>query len=162
MPTIIVAASENNVIGLDGDLPWRLSADLQRFKRLTMGHAMMMGRKTWDSIGRILPGRQTIVLTRQTDFECPGATVVHTLDDAFAAAGDRRPFIIGGAEIYRIAIPLATRIELTRVDATIKGDTLLPAIDWNQWECVDREPFVSDDRNNYGGTFESWVRRPLV
>ena len=159
MPTIIVAASENNVIGRDGDLPWRLSADLKRFKRLTMGHAMIMGRRTWDSIGRILPGRQTIVLTRQTDFECPGAIVVHSLQHAIDAAGDREPFIVGGAEIYRIAVPMATRIELTRVNATIEGDTFLPKIDWDQWQCVDRESFAADARNNYGGTFESYIRR---
>ena len=101
--SIIVAVSENGVIGKDGDMPWRLRSDLQRFKKLTMGHTIIMGRKTWDSIGRLLPGRTTVILTRQSGFEVDGAVVVQSMEQALAATDDRQPFVIGGAEIYRLA-----------------------------------------------------------
>jgi dihydrofolate reductase len=134
---MIVAASTNDVIGVDGDLPWHISADLKRFKRLTMGHHMIMGRKTFESIGRCLPGRTTIILTRQLDFEFEGAKIAHTIQQAIElAAADPLPFIVGGAEIYALAMPHVTDIYLTRVHQTIDGDTYLPAIEWKRWKII--------------------------
>jgi dihydrofolate reductase len=132
---LIVAASTNNVIGASGDLPWRLSADLKRFKELTMGKPIVMGRKTYDSIGRPLPGRQNIVVTRQTDYRPEGCTVVTSTEDALAAAGDApEVMIIGGGHIYQAFMPMADRIYLTRVHAEIEGDTFLPGIDDAEWQ----------------------------
>ena len=157
--SLIVAASENGVIGNSGDLPWRLSADLKRFKQLTMGHAMIMGRKTFESIGRLLPGRTTIIVTRQTGYEFPGALIAGNVSQAIEMSGiDEHPFITGGAEIYRVALPLVEKIYLTRVHVDIDGDTYLSGIDWTQWRRVESEPHYADDRNQYDFTFESYVR----
>lgn len=134
---MIVAASTNDVIGVDGDLPWHISADLKRFKKLTMGHHLIMGRKTFESIGRCLPGRTTVIVTRQPDFEFAGAKIAHTIQAAIElTASDASPFIIGGAEIYALALPHVSHIYLTRVHQNIQGDTYLPTIDWKQWEMV--------------------------
>ena len=157
--SLIVAASENGVIGNSGDLPWRLSADLKRFKKLTMGHPMIMGRKTFESIGCLLPGRTTIIVTRQPDYQFPGALIAGDLPRAIELAGeDDQPFVTGGAEIYRLAIPLVQRIYLTRVHARIDGDTRLTGIEWDEWECVDSESHAADSRNEYDYTFETYVR----
>jgi len=157
--SLIVAASENGVIGNSGDLPWRLSADLKRFKQLTMGHAMIMGRKTFESIGRLLPGRTTIIVTRQSGYEFPGALIAGGVSQAIEMSGiDERPFITGGAEIYRVALPLVEKIYLTRVHVDVDGDTYLTGIDWTQWKRVESEPHYADDRNQYDFTFESYVR----
>lgn len=142
---IIAALSSNRVIGRDNDLPWRISADLKRFKALTTGHSIVMGRKTWDSIGFPLPKRRSIVLTRDAEFAAPGAEVVHTVDDALAAAGeDDDVFIIGGAQIYTLTLPRATHLELTHVDAEIAGDTFFPEVDWSQWQEVASESGPAD------------------
>ena len=134
---MIVAASTNDVIGVDGDLPWHISADLKRFKKLTMGHHLIMGRKTFESIGKCLPGRTTVIVTRQADFSFPEAKIAHTIESAIEQAdGDESPFIVGGAEIYSLAMPHVDRIYLTRVHQEIDGDTHLPAIDWGQWELI--------------------------
>lgn len=157
---LIVAASENDIIGIDGDLPWRLSADLKRFKQLTMGHHIIMGRKTFDSIGRLLPGRHTVIVTRQNDFEFEGAKVVHSIDDAIDACfGDDCPFVTGGAEIYRLALPRVSEIHLTRVHTEIAGDTTLPPIDWACWERVDGHRHDADEKNNFDYSFETYRRR---
>ena len=159
---MIVAASENNVIGVDGDLPWHLSADLKRFKKLTMGHHMIMGRKTFDSIGVLLPGRQTVIVTRQTDFQFEGATVVHSIEAAIEHVrdcDDPLPFVVGGAEIYRLAMPSVTELFLTRVHASIEGDTYLPEIDEQKWEQTENDRHSADDRNEFDYSFEHWVRK---
>jgi dihydrofolate reductase len=128
------------VIGHEGRLPWHLPADLQRFKALTMGHHIIMGRKTWESIGRPLPGRISIVITRNADFAAPGALVATSLDDALAlAAGDAQPFVIGGAEIFRQALPLAARIYLTEVLADHAGDVWFPELPSDQWRQIHSE-----------------------
>ena len=158
---MIVAASENNVIGNDGDLPWKLSADLKRFKRLTMGHHIIMGRKTFDSIGVLLPGRQTVIVTRQTDYQFPGAAVVHSIEAAVEvarAAGDSLPFVVGGAEIYRLAMPKTTIIHLTRVHADVQGDTVLPNIEVSRWSRSEAERHAADERNDFDYSFEVWER----
>ena len=158
--TIVVAVGTGGVIGRDGDLPWRIREDLRHFKRITMGHTIIMGRRTWDSIGRPLPGRQSVVITRNRDFDAPGAVVVHSLEDAIQQAranGDAAPCIIGGASIYAAALPRAARVEWTEVDQAVDGDTFFP--DW------DRSGWVETARvagQTPGVTFCTWQRRPAA
>jgi len=145
---LVVAMNPQRVIGVNGDLPWRIPEDLRHFKRITMGHAILMGRVTWDSIGRPLPGRKNIVITRNTDLSLEGAHVVHSLDDAIAlarASGDAEPCIIGGAGIYRLALPLVTTIHLTEVDREVEGDTFFPDLATHEWEQVDSHPGDTPD-----------------
>ena len=156
---MIVAASTNDVIGVAGDLPWRLSADLKRFKSLTMGNPIIMGRKTFESIGRLLPGRMTIIVTRNTDYEFPGAIVANSIEDAITSCDeDSQPFIIGGAEIYRLALLKVDEIHLTRVQATIEGDTYLPEIDWDQWKLIEAQEHAADAKNQFACVFEHYRR----
>lgn len=139
--TLIVAMAENRVIGRGGKLPWHVSEDLKRFKRLTMGRPILMGRKTWDSLGRPLPGRENVVVTRQRGLRLPGATVVHSLDEALARArslGADEAFVIGGAELISEALPLADRLELTLIHHPFEGDVLLPPLG-DGWTEVARE-----------------------
>jgi dihydrofolate reductase len=124
--TLVVARAQNGVIGRGGALPWHIPADLKRFKAITMGTAMVMGRKTFESLPGLLPGRRHIVLTRDTGWEASGAEVVHSVDDALVAAGSVPVSVIGGAEAFALFLPLADRIELTDVLAEIEGDTLIP------------------------------------
>lgn len=124
--TIVVARAENGVIGRGGKLPWHISADLKRFKTLTMGRVMVMGRKTFESLPGLLPGRRHIVLTRDARWSAPGAEVVHSVDDALNLADDEPISIIGGADIFALFLPVADRIELTEVLTDVEGDTLLP------------------------------------
>lgn len=159
--SIIVAMAENGVIGRDMDLPWHISADLKRFKALTMGHHIVMGRKTFESIGRLLPGRTTVIVTRQPDYQVDGAVIVNSLGAAQAAAtDDSELFIIGGGQIYEIALPLADRLHVTRVHTEVDGDTSFPAVDWDQWELVSAERHGADEKNDYDFTFESYQRMP--
>ncbi|MBW0144502.1 dihydrofolate reductase [Sphingomicrobium clamense] len=124
--TMILARAQNGVIGKDGDLPWHLPADLKRFKAITMGGAMVMGRKTFDSLPGLLPGRRHIVLTRDPDWKAKGAEVVQTVGEAIATAGDHHLFVIGGAEIFALFLPLAQKIELTEILEDVDGDTVVP------------------------------------
>ena len=157
--SIVVAASSNNVIGVDGQLPWRLPEDLKHFKAITMGKPMIMGRATWDSIGKALPGRQSIVLTRQADFEAEGCTVARTIEDALAAAGDAdEVMIVGGGEIYRQFLPNADRIYLTRVQAEIAGDTTFPELDLSEWDVVAVEEYPAGDEREFGFEIETLER----
>ncbi len=160
-PALIVAVSDNGVIGRDGDLPWRLSADLKRFKALTMGHHLIMGRRTWDSIGRPLPGRTTVVLTRDPEWEVPeGVRVARSFTEALDLAhDDPQPFVVGGAEVYRTALPHVDTLYVTVVHAEVAGDTMLPEIDWHAWRKVESEDHPADEKNQYPFTFERWVRR---
>ena len=156
---MIVAASENKVIGVNGDLPWRLSADLKRFKRLTMGHHIIMGRKTYDSIGRLLPGRTTVIVTRQSNFICAGALTANSIEEAIALCGeDDLPFVTGGAEIYRLAIPFVSELHLTRVHTEIDGDTKLPEIEWADWNLVEESCFQKDEKNSFDYSFQTFIR----
>ena len=159
--SLIVAISENGVIGSAGDLPWRMSADLKRFRALTMGHAIIMGRKTWESIQRLLPGRTTIIVTRNPNYQVEGARIADSLARALALAeDDPQPFIVGGGEIYQRALPLAQRLYVTRVHATIEGDTRFPSIEWSEWRRVETRSGAADDRNEYDYTFEVYHRCP--
>jgi dihydrofolate reductase len=156
----VVAMAENGVIGRDGTLPWRLSADLRRFRSLTVGRPVLMGRRTWESLGRPLPDRHNIVLTRDPGWTAPGTSTVHSLDEALAAAGDAPELmVIGGADVYRQCWPLLRRIELTRVHAAPAGDTRLTGVDWSGWEVVASEHHVADDRNDHDFSFETLRRQ---
>jgi dihydrofolate reductase len=151
--SLIVAMSRNRVIGANGAIPWHLPAELKLFKTLTMGHHMIMGRKTYESIGRLLPGRTTVIVTRQRDYRVPGAVVAHTLEEAIAACGtDEEIFVIGGAEIFQETLPLAGRIYLTTVDADIAGDTYMPAFDTAEWRERSARFSPADERNPYAYT----------
>ena len=140
--TLLAAVGRNGVIGRDNDLPWRLPEDLQHFKRVTMGHTLVMGRRTYDSIGRPLPGRRTVVVTRQAGWAADGVTVAHSLLEALQAAvrdGDTEVFVVGGGEIYAQALPLAVRLLLTEVDQAPEGDAWFPEIDPSDWVETARE-----------------------
>ena len=143
----LVAMAKNRVIGRDNTLPWRLSADLQRFKRLTMGHTLVMGRKTYESLGRPLPGRRMVVITRQPDFRPEGVQVVHSLEEALAAApaDEQELFIGGGAEIYRQAMPLTDRLYLTVIERDVEGDAHFPELDLSGWTLVEEEAHVGTE-----------------
>jgi dihydrofolate reductase len=161
--SIIAAVAENGVIGRGGELPWRLSNDLRRFKQITMGHTVIMGRRTWESIGRPLPGRRMVVVSRQTDYQAHSADVrvAPTLDDAnriAEAAGDDEAFVIGGAEMYRAALPRTNRMYLTRVHAKVTGDTFFPEVSWNDWQQIESRICKADDKNDYPHTFEIYER----
>jgi dihydrofolate reductase len=146
--SIIVAMARNRVIGAGGRIPWHLPNDLTLFKRLTMGHHIIMGRKTYESIGRLLPGRTTVIVTRQADYAVPGAIVARSLQDAIAScANDEEVFVIGGAEVYRSALPLADRIHLTLVDAAPAGDVRMPEFDLSEWRESASETFPADERH---------------
>ncbi len=137
--TIIVAAASNGVIGDGARIPWRLPADLKRFKQLTMGHWLVMGRKTFESIGRPLPGRTTVVVTRG-DFAAPeGVRVAHSIDEALALAQGDEVFICGGAEIYRQTLQIADRVHFTRIEQAFEGDVVFPDVDWSTWRVAARE-----------------------
>ena len=154
MISLIVAASTNNVIGAKGELPWRLSSDLKRFKALTMGKPIVMGRRTYESIGRPLPGRQNIVVTRNPDFVADGCDVVSSVDAAIQAASDAEEImIIGGSHIYEAFLPRAHRIYLTRVQAEVEGDAFLPEFNSNDWQETDIEKHNADESNDYDVIF---------
>jgi len=159
--TLIVAMTDDGVIGIDGQLPWRLPEDLRRFKAATLGKPVVMGRKTFESIGRPLPQRHNIVLTRQVGFSArdPAVTVVTTLQAALQAAGDvPEVMIIGGAEIYQLALPLAQRIILTRVHANVQGDTHFSPLDPKAWRVASSETYAADEKHAYSMTFEDLER----
>ena len=159
--TAIVAAAENGVIGRDGQLPWHLPADLKHFKVRTMGRPVIMGRKTWESIGRPLPGRVNVVLTGQQGWSAAGALVAHSLDEALAlpeVAGADEAMILGGARLFAEALPRCDELELTRVHAEVEGDTFFH-FDESAWELDASEGITPDEKNAWPITFETWVRR---
>jgi dihydrofolate reductase len=161
--SIIVAVSENGVIGRGGDLPWHLGNDLRRFQQLTMGHTVIMGRRTWESIGRPLPGRRMVVISRRPDFRVDDSDVrvVSSLDDALrvaASANDDEAFVIGGAELYRAALPRANRLYFTRVHAEVAGDTFFPVVSWKDWRLVESRACDADQKNDYPHMLEIYAR----
>ena len=157
--SLIVAAADNGVIGREGQLPWRLSADLRRFKQLTLGHHIIMGRKTFESIGRLLPGRTSVVVTRQTQYAGGGAKVAGDLEHALdLAAGDDEVFIVGGGDIYQLALPLADRVYLTRVDAAMDGDAHFPPLAENHWRLTSEESHPASENNDFPFTFQIFDR----
>lgn len=151
---LVVAMAENGVIGNANRLPWHLPADLKHFKAVTMGKPMLMGRKTFQSIGKALPGRRSLVLTRDRSFAADGIELVHSVDEAIRVAGEAQELmVIGGADVYRSVLPLASRIYLTRVHAAVAGDTRFPAVDWDAWRCLSRSRHAADERNAYDMSF---------
>lgn len=158
---VVAAVAENGVIGRDGGLPWHLPEDMKFFKRLTMGHTVIMGRRTWEELGKPLPGRRNIVITRDPAREFPGAERAASLHDALALSEeDAQIFIIGGGEVYRQALHYADRLFLTHVHAAVEGDTHFP--DWGEalWRVVEERRVPADERHAYPFTIRSYVRRP--
>jgi dihydrofolate reductase len=157
--SLIAAIGRNGVIGRGLEIPWRLPADQQRFKRLTMGRPLIMGRKTHESIGRPLPGRRNIVVSRRAGYAAPECDVVTSFEDALATAGDGEVFVIGGADLYRSALPIADRLYLTWVDLEPGGDVSFPVYDPDEWEEIERLEGTVDDRNVHSHTFVTLTRR---
>ena len=159
--TLIAAVAENRVIGRDGGLPWRLPDDLRRFKQRTLGHNVIMGRRTFESLAAPLPDRPAIVVSRSRELEIPGATVANSVDEALDIArgrGEDEVFILGGSEIYAIALPLADRLELTVVHADIQGDTYFPKFDPAAWTITEDQHREADDRHEHPFSFRCYDR----
>ena len=157
--TLILARATNGVVGADGAMPWHIPADLRRFKRLTMNRPMVMGRKTFDSLPALLVGRRHIVLTRDRGWAEEGAEVTHSVADALRRANAPHVMVIGGAEVYRLFLPLADRLELTEVDLAPAGDARIDTPDAAQWDEVGRETHGADDKGRPAFAFVSYVRR---
>ena len=151
--SLIVAVAKNRVIGNKNEMPWHLPADFAYFKKITTGHPIIMGRKTFESIGRPLPGRRNIVVSRNPAFQADGVEVVHSLDKAVTACQSEDSFVIGGATLYAEALPRVDRVYLTEVDAAPDGDTLFPALDKNQWREISRERREADEKNIHAMEF---------
>ncbi len=160
--SLIVAASENNVIGRDGGIPWHLSDDFKFFREKTKGHPIIMGRKNYESIGRVLPDRRNIIISRQTDFQVEGCETVSSLDEAInLASKDEKEeiFVIGGGQIYEMAMSLADRIYLTRVHTELEGDVFFPEVSKDEWEEVSCEEHSADEKHNHSFTIYVYERR---
>jgi len=160
MITIIAAISTNNALGKDNQLIWHLPADLKRFKKVTLGHHIIMGRKTFESLGKPLPNRTTIIITRNKNYTQSGCIVVNSLNEAIEAAkADTNPYILGGAEIYKQAMSIADKLDLTLVHQSFDADAFFPEIDFNLWEESSREDFESDDLNIYPFSFVTYTKK---
>ncbi|WP_068637554.1 dihydrofolate reductase [Thauera butanivorans] len=158
--TLIAAVARNGVIGRDNGLPWRLKADMQHFRAMTMGHPVVMGRKTWESLGRPLSGRRNIVVTRDTQFRAEGAEVFHSPEAALAAAADtERIFVIGGAQLYNTLLPRADRLELTEIWADVEGDAHFPLFDRSDFVEERRDARTADADNDFDFDFVSYRHR---
>lgn len=157
--TLIAARARNGVIGRNSQMPWKIASEQAHFKRVTMGHPIVMGRKTWESIGRALPGRRNIVVTRDRAYTATGAEVAGSLDDALLLAGNvEQVFIIGGAQLYAAAMPRASRVLLTEIDADFDGDTFMPALDRKQWHEITRENHPPTSERVFGYSFVVYER----
>ena len=160
MLSIVVALTENNLIGNGNTLPWRMSDDLKRVKTLTMGHHLIMGRKTYESIGRPLPGRTTVIVTRQPDYKAEGCLVAQNLQEAIRiASADPEAFIFGGGEIFKEALPFTDRIYCTRLHVSMKGDTFFPELNKNEWTVVEEKNFPADEKNQFSCTVSVLERK---
>jgi dihydrofolate reductase len=160
--SFVVAADENNLIGKDNQLPWHLPADLKYFKNLTTGHCIVMGRKTFDSLGRLLPNRTHVIITRQKNYQAEGVIVVNSIEEAIntcAEKGEEEIFIIGGAEIFKQALNNANRLYLTRIRHSFDGDTWLPEFNPSDWKEVNREDHQPDEKNVYSYSFLTYQRK---
>lgn len=159
--SIIVAISENRAIGINNQIPWYLPADLKYFKKTTLGHHILMGRKSYLSIGKPLPKRTNLVLTRNPFFTATGITVIHNLEEGIEIArssGEEELFIIGGGDIYRQSIDLVDRLYITEVDIQTEGDTFFPEIDLNKWDLISEDYHLADDRNKWNYCFKIYHR----
>lgn len=158
MINIIVAADENNVIGKDNELIWHLPDDLRFFKQKTNGHPIIMGRRTFESVGRPLPNRTNIIITRSSDFKADGCVVVHSLDEALQVADQKDVFIVGGSEIYRQALPMADRVYLTRVHHRFEGDRHFPELG-DEWLEIESVLHRKDEKHVHAFTFKTYIKR---
>jgi dihydrofolate reductase len=157
--SIVAALARNRAIGSRNTMPWRLPEDLRRFKRLTTGHAVIMGRKTFESIGSPLPGRNNIVITRSRDWAPPGCVIAHSVEHALARVGESgEAFVIGGAQIYALAMPLARRLYLTEIERDFEGDAFFPEFDRSQWREVSRESRAPDGPGAFAYAFVEYER----
>lgn len=161
MITMIAAAGENNELGKDNDLLWHLPDDFKRFKQLTSGHHIIMGRKTFESFPKPLPNRTHLVITRNTDYKKEGAVVIHSMEEALQISkDDAQPFIIGGGEIYKMGLPFADKIELTRVHETFKdADTFFPEFSKEEWQLISEVEHPKDEKHKYSFDYETWVKK---
>ena len=162
MISLIAAMDLNRAIGVGNTLPWVMPSDMKRFRAMTKGHYVIMGRKTFESMGKPLPNRENIVVTRQTDFNPPGCRIVHSIEDALelARVPDPEPFVIGGAEIYKLALPYAHRIYLTEIDLRVSGgDTFFPQIDPQLWTEIEREEHVADALNPHSYRYITYAKK---
>lgn len=155
MISLIVAMDQNRVIGKNNKLPWHLPADLQYFKKVTMGHPIVMGRKTFESIGRVLPGRENVIVTRNQEFKAEGCVVLHDIAQIkmFADNHEEEVFVIGGAEIFKEILPLTDRLYITEIHETFEGDTFFPEIDENEWDEISSNPGNIDEKNRFAHDF---------
>ena len=160
MLTIIAAIANNNALGKDNQLIWHLPADLKRFKQVTLGHHIIMGRKTFESLGKPLPNRTTIIITRNKNYMVEGCIVVNSLEEAIKSAQtDENPFILGGAEIYKQAMTVADALDLTFVHHAFNADAFFPEIDYNTWKETYREDLKADEKNKYDYSFVKYLRK---
>jgi dihydrofolate reductase len=155
--SMVVAMTDNRVIGRNNTMPWHLPADLAYFKKITLGHPILMGRRTWDSIGRPLPGRRNLVLSFQKDLKLEGAEVFNSLEQALATCSDQ-VFVIGGADLFQHCLPMAQKLHITQIHATLEGDTFFPEVDLTGWREIERIEHPRDEKNAYDLTFSTWVR----
>lgn len=159
MITIIAAIANNNALGINNKLIWHLPEDLKRFKRVTIGHHVIMGRKTFESLGKPLPNRTTIIITRNKDYKANDCIVVNSLAEALKnAKQDKNPFILGGAEIYKLAMPIADKLDLTLVHHEFEADAFFPEIDTSIWKEKSREKFKADEMNKYDYSFVTYEK----
>jgi dihydrofolate reductase len=166
--SLVCALTRQQVIGVNNQLPWHLPADLAHFKAITLGHPIIMGRKTYDSIGRPLPGRANLVVTTQPNWQVPGVMATPSLPDALhqakviaAKEGKQEVMLIGGASLYREALPLVDKMYLTWVEAEVPGDAYFPPVDWSLWQVAQRETRAADEKNNYDLEFVTYLRRAI-
>ena len=161
MISFMWAQDKNGVIGKDNQLPWHLPEDLKHFKRTTMGHPIVMGRKTYESIGKPLPGRENIVLTRDRQFRAEGCIVLHSIDQLYDWINryDGEVFITGGAHIFQLLLPVAERFYVTKIAESFAGDTYFPSIDWSQWELVTSKKGIKNEKNPYDYEFQIYEKR---
>lgn len=161
MITMIAAAAENNELGKDNGMIWHLPDDFKRFKKLTSGHYVIMGRRTFDSLQKPLPNRTNVVITRNKNYQKEGALIVHTMAEALKVSKeDSQPFIIGGGEIYKMGFPFAEKIELTRVHGTFAdADTFFPEFSKEEWKLISEVEHETDEKHKYSFTYETWVKK---
>ena len=158
--TLIAAAGENNALGKDKDLVWHLPDDFKRFKKLTSGHYIIMGRKTFETFPNLLPNRAHVIITRKKDYQPQGTIVVHSMEEAIKAAkDDPQPYVIGGGEIYKLSWQYADKIELTRVHGEFEADTFFPEIDEREWKLIFSQEHPKDERHNYAFTYLTYERK---
>lgn len=161
MISFLVAMDENRIIGKDNQLPWRLPEDLKYFKRVTMGHPIIMGRKTHESIGSVLPGRENIIITRQRNYQSEGCTVLYSVQDLvnYCSKKDTEVFVIGGAEIFKETFAFADRLYITLIHESFAGDTFFPEFDLNEWHLTSSETGIKDEKNPYDYEFRIYERK---